>query len=123
TTALEQMQLEVVTVQADSERPAGQVVSTSPDAGTSVRVGTTVQMTVSRGNQFTVPDLSGKTPDQAQAALVSAGWDPNTINITERKVPLGNRNDGRVMSQRPAAGTKLRKGESVSVVVGKESLF
>ncbi|MGO3325683.1 Stk1 family PASTA domain-containing Ser/Thr kinase [Gordonia sp. (in: high G+C Gram-positive bacteria)] len=123
TTALEQMQLEVVTVQADSELPEGQVVSTSPDAGTSVRVGTTVQVVVSRGNQFTVPDLRGKTPDQAQAALVSAGWDPNTINITERKVPLGNRDDGRVMSQRPAAGSKLRKSESVSVVVGKESLF
>ncbi|WP_308191935.1 Stk1 family PASTA domain-containing Ser/Thr kinase [Gordonia liuliyuniae] len=123
TTALEQMDLDVVTVQADSDLPEGQVVSTSPDAGTSVRVGSTVQVMVSRGNQFTVPDLRGKTPDQAQDALVRAGWDPNTINITERKVPLGSRDDGKVMSQRPSAGSKLRKNESVSVVVGKEALF
>ncbi|WOC12199.1 Stk1 family PASTA domain-containing Ser/Thr kinase [Gordonia sp. MP11Mi] len=122
-TALEQMALDVVTVQADSDLPEGQVVSTSPNAGTSVRVGSTVQVTISRGNQFTIPDLHGKTPDQAQDALVKAGWDPNTINITERKVRLGSRDDGRVISQRPSPGSKLRKNESVSVVVGKEALF
>ncbi|MFC3242596.1 Stk1 family PASTA domain-containing Ser/Thr kinase [Gordonia humi] len=123
TTALRQLGLEVVTVRADSDLPEGQVVNSSPDGGTSVRVGSTVQVMISRGNQFTVPDLKGKSTRQAQDALVEAGWDPNTLTIRERKVPLGSRDDARVISQTPPPGSKLRKNESVTVVVGKASLF
>ncbi|MEJ9078212.1 Stk1 family PASTA domain-containing Ser/Thr kinase [Gordonia malaquae] len=122
-TALTQMKLEPVFVPADSELPAGQVVNTSPGEGTSVRVGSTVQVMISRGNMFVVPDLRGKTPEEAQAALTQAGWDDTTLTITERKVPLASPNDGKVMSQRPAANDTLKKSDSVSVVVGKGSLF
>ncbi|GEE00573.1 serine/threonine-protein kinase PknB [Gordonia spumicola] len=123
TATLEGMGLDVVSVQADSELPAGQVVNTSPGVGESVRVGSTVQLMVSRGNMFVVPDLRGMTPDEAQAALVQAGWGDTTLNSNDRKVPLGSSNDGKVVSQRPAPGDTLKKSDSVSIVVGRASIF
>lgn len=120
---LEQMGLDMVAVQGDSERPAGQVVSSSPGAGETVEAGSVVQVTVSRGNQFVVPDLRGKTPDQARAALKSAGWEDNTLTTTQRAVGLNSPLDGKVVSQSPAAGSRMKKDESVSVVIGRSSLI
>lgn len=120
---LEQMGLDMVAVQGDSERPAGQVVSSSPGAGETVEAGSVVQVTISRGNQFVVPDLRGKTPDQARAALKSAGWEDNTLTTTQRAVGLNSPLDGKVVSQSPAAGSRMKKDESVSVVIGRSSLI
>ncbi|WP_454164158.1 Stk1 family PASTA domain-containing Ser/Thr kinase [Gordonia iterans] len=120
---LEQMGLDMVAVQGDSERPAGQVVSSSPGAGETVEAGSVVQVTISRGNQFVVPDLRGKTPDQARAALKSAGWEDNTLTTTQRAVGLNSPLEGKVVSQSPAAGSRMKKDESVSVVIGRSSLI
>ncbi|WP_132992655.1 Stk1 family PASTA domain-containing Ser/Thr kinase [Gordonia zhaorongruii] len=122
-TALEQMDLDVTTVSADSSEPQGRVLSASPDSGQSVEVGSTVQLVVSRGNEFSMPDLKGKTPKEAQDALSEAGWNSNTLNVTDRKVPIASPNDGKIMSQRPASGSTMQKDDSVTVVVGKASLF
>ncbi|GAA3948731.1 Stk1 family PASTA domain-containing Ser/Thr kinase [Gordonia caeni] len=122
-TTLEQMGLEIAVVQGDSERPAGQVVSTSPSSGETVTVGSVVQVTISRGNQFVVPDLKGKTVDQAKDALTSAGWEDSTLTTTQRSVGLNSPNDGKVMSQSPAAGSRAKKDGAISVVVGRSSLL
>ena len=122
-TTLEQMGLEMVAVAGDSERPAGQVVSSSPNTGQTVNVGSVVQVTISRGNQFVVPDLRGKTVEQAKSALTAAGWRDGTLTATQRPVGLGSANDGKVISQSPAAGTPMKKEDSVSVVIGRSSLL
>lgn len=119
---VEQLNLRLVSVPGDSDLPTGQIISSSPDAGTVVEQGSTVQVTVSRGNMMVVPDLRGQTPQQAGARLRDAGWD-STLNQTTRGVPLGSPDDGKVLSQQPASGTKIRKDESVSIVVGQLSLL
>ncbi|MFT3716491.1 MAG: Stk1 family PASTA domain-containing Ser/Thr kinase [Gordonia sp. (in: high G+C Gram-positive bacteria)] len=120
-TTLAQMGLEPTSVQGDSERPAGQVVSTSPSAGVTVKAGSVVQMTISRGNQFVVPDLKGKTMDEARSALEAAGWDA-TLDAGSKGVPIGSPNNGKIISQDPPPGSRLRRSDPVSVVIGKSSL-
>ena len=53
--------------------PAGEVVATDPDPGSRVLGEGTVTLTVSLGKErYDVPDLAGKTEDQAQDALAEA---------------------------------------------------
>ncbi|MXP21366.1 Stk1 family PASTA domain-containing Ser/Thr kinase [Gordonia sp. HNM0687] len=122
-TVLEQVGLEVVSVSGDSELPAGQVVSSSPSAGATVEQGATVQIVVSRGNMFVMPNLRGQTVQQARARLVDAGWGGGTLNQTTRNVPITSPDNDKVLSQTPAPGSRVRKGGTVSVVVGQASLL
>ncbi|MET3806423.1 beta-lactam-binding protein with PASTA domain [Nakamurella sp. UYEF19] len=59
----------------DSTRPAGEVIALADIApGAWVQAGTPIRMQVSKNNLFTVPDVSGLTPTQAEQALNAAGW-------------------------------------------------
>ncbi|MBP9003809.1 MAG: PASTA domain-containing protein, partial [Candidatus Hydrogenedentes bacterium] len=53
--------------------PAGQVISTAPQAGAQVTPGTVVQLTVSSGPCTVVPDVTGQDQAAAQAAIQGAG--------------------------------------------------
>lgn len=121
-TALEQMGLEMKAVRGDSERPAGRVVSTSPAAGETVDVGSVVEVVISRGNQFVVPNLRGQTVAQARAALTAAGWEDSTVNVRQRPVGLATPDIGKVIEQSPQAGAKLAKDGAVELVVGRAGL-
>ena len=70
-TALKGADLEARTRETYStEVPAGHVISASPASGSSVKRGSAVTLLVSRGVQtFPVPDVTGRTPDEARAAL------------------------------------------------------
>ncbi|NED63950.1 PASTA domain-containing protein, partial [Streptomyces sp. SID10244] len=122
-TVLEQVNLKVVSVAGDSELPAGQVVSSSPSAGTTVEQGSTVQIVVSRGNMFVMPNLRGQTPAQARQSLAAAGWEDTTLTRSTRNVPITSSDDGKVVGQEPDAGARVRKNGSVSIVVGQGSLL
>lgn len=122
-TNLDQLKLEVAVVAADSELPEGTVISTSPNSGEEVDEGSIVQITVSRGNMFTMPDLRGQTAAQAQSALVAAGWERSTLTTVPRNVPLGSPDDDKILDQTPAAGGLVRKDGSVSITVGRASLL
>lgn len=120
---LKQQNLEMEAVPGDSEIEAGKVVSASPGVGSTVTEGTTVQVTISRGNMYVAPNLRGQTPTQARASLRRAGWTDGTLTQTTRNVPLGSADDGKVLSQAPAAGSRSMKTDSVSIVVGRASLL
>ncbi|SIR98806.1 Stk1 family PASTA domain-containing Ser/Thr kinase [Williamsia sterculiae] len=121
---LDDFGLKVGTVsQVDSEQSAGTVLSQSPTSGTQVDDGTSVDITVSRGNIFRVPDLTGKTSAQARTALTGAGWKNTTLTETKRNVPLGSPDDNRVLSQSPAAGSAVRNDTTITIVVGRASLL
>ncbi len=122
-TILRQIGLEMVSVAGDSELPQGQIVSSSPGRGVTVEQGSTVQVTVSRGNMFTVPNLRGQTAAQAQDTLTAAGWSSTTLTKTTRNVPIGSPDDGKVISQDPVAGSTLRKNGSISIVIAQVSLL
>lgn len=93
---------------------SGSVVSTDPPAGTKADAGTKVNLSVSKGkDQIEVPDLSGMTSDQAKQALTKAGL--------TAKAGTSQHSDtvdkDKVMSQDPAAGTKVDKNSTVTYII------
>jgi eukaryotic-like serine/threonine-protein kinase len=97
-------------------QPEGTVVSQDPSAG-KVRKGSTVTLTVSKGNQIQMPDVRNLTPEEAQATLEGAGWN-GTLTTTETSTtdPTAI---GRVISSSPSAGGALRKDQTVVIKVGQ----
>ncbi|HMT04384.1 MAG: PASTA domain-containing protein [Solirubrobacterales bacterium] len=100
-----------------SSRPAGEVLTQSPDAGSSVDPGTTVTLTVSSGPEETtvsVPSLVGLSQSDAQSQLASAGLVPSIQTESTSIQPQ----DGRVIAQSPDPGTEVADGSTVVLTVG-----
>ena len=96
-------------------KPQGQVISTSPKAGTSVKRATAVDLVTSKGRQpIVLTDWTGKPADQAVKALTDAKL---TVDATKSDwsdtVPKGS-----VKSQSPTTGTLFQK-DRVTLVVSK----
>ncbi|MDL9936643.1 Stk1 family PASTA domain-containing Ser/Thr kinase [Gordonia sp. ABSL1-1] len=120
---LDQIKLKVSTTAVDSDLPAGQVVRSTPTDGAQAEEGSTVELAISRGNMFVMPNLRGLTPAQAATELESAGWQRSTLTRTTRNVGLGSPDDGKVIGQQPSAGSKVRKNGSITIVVGQTSIL
>jgi beta-lactam-binding protein with PASTA domain/tRNA A-37 threonylcarbamoyl transferase component Bud32 len=102
--------------QRDSDEPEGQVIAQDPAAGSTVKKHTTVTVVVSTGaGSAIVPNVVGESKDQARADLKDAGL---SVRIVKRMTSDPNE-DGQVLDQSPVAGTRLRRGEFVTVFVGK----
>jgi serine/threonine-protein kinase len=84
------------------------VVGTNPAVGTAAPRGSSVQIVVSKGPQLvTIPDLKGKTLEAAQAQLVAAGLDVDTVGYLPGRL---------VRDQTPAANQQVKKGTKVTLV-------
>jgi eukaryotic-like serine/threonine-protein kinase len=96
----------------------GLVIATEPVAGTRLPVGSAVTVLVSSGPAPTrVPDTIGQTRAAAEAALVTAGLAVGAITqqVSASQTPET------VLSQSPTAGSTLRPGGKVNLVVAKAS--
>jgi serine/threonine-protein kinase len=104
-----------VTEAFDEKVPAGQIVSSNPKEGTSLKRGAAVSIVVSKGRQpIEVVDYTGKPAAEAVDALTEAGLEVDaTKQEFSETVPKG-----RVISQSPAGGN-LFKGDQVTLVVSK----
>ncbi|WP_239455302.1 Stk1 family PASTA domain-containing Ser/Thr kinase [Nocardioides gilvus] len=114
--ALEELKLEYGRkVEKWSETvPEGQVISTNPKAGTTVRPGTAVNVTLSKGREpVEVTDFTGKKADRAQARLEKAGLVVARDEVFDDEVA-----EGIVISQSPTEGT-LFKEDTVTLKVSK----
>lgn len=99
----------------DDNAPLGSVAATSPKAGTIAKPGTAVEIIVSKGPKpVPVPDVEGKRATNAKAQLTEAGLKVDTRQRFSEKVK-----DGVVISVRPAAGTVVDSGSTVTMVVSK----
>jgi serine/threonine-protein kinase len=97
--------------------PNGRVIRTIPPAGQRVQKGTEVTMVVSSGAEpVAVPNVEQKTESQARDELQAAGF---LQRVVYQDVPFGSEQAGRVISQSPAPGTPLPRGETVTLTVGK----
>lgn len=97
---------------------SGRVYKQDPAAGSEVQRDGEVTYWVSTGRpQVAVPDLSGMTQADAQAALADAGLVLGTVS-TESSTSV---TAGLVIRQDPAAGTKVADGAAVSIVVSSGS--
>ena len=96
-----------------TEVQPGQVLKQSIAAGTTVKEGESVAFTLAVApSQVDVPDVVGKTRDEAKKAIEGAGLAFDYSSAHDDNVA-----EGKVISQSAAAGTKLQKGTAVSVVV------
>ena len=95
--------------------PAGRVISTNPKAGTSIHSGNGVVLVVSKGPRpVDVPNVSGKTYDEAVSLLDAVSLHARRINVFSDSVPAG-----RVVSTTPTAGSTAHVGDTVTVNVSK----
>jgi eukaryotic-like serine/threonine-protein kinase len=101
--------------EAESEEPEGEVISQDPSAGTELRLGSTVTITVSTGiEQVVVPDVVGIGAGDAERQLRAEGLVP-----VRREMEVAEPSqDGQVIDQRPAAGVEVEEGREVVIVVG-----
>ncbi|MGC5016108.1 protein kinase domain-containing protein [Streptosporangium sp. DT93] len=95
-----------------SDRPAGQVLETSPAAGIAIPRKGRVDLKVSAGTQ--VPTLTGLARREAQAALVRAGLVAGGVSRRCSRQPAG-----RVLASTPGAGARVSPGSAVSLVVSR----
>jgi serine/threonine-protein kinase len=91
-----------------------QVIRTVPGAGELVQPGESITVVVSDG--IKVPDLAGKTREQAAQLLQQAGLNPS-FQEQDGQPP------NMVVSQNPPANTGVNKGDTVTVVVNKPKCF
>ncbi|HUQ60685.1 Stk1 family PASTA domain-containing Ser/Thr kinase [Lentzea sp.] len=96
------------------------VIGTNPPEGSQVDKGSSVTISVGAPpGEGTVPDLVGKTPQEAQAILDK---DPNGFKLTQTAdaVEVDDASKvGKVAGQNPASGLKLKKGASISIQLGR----
>jgi serine/threonine-protein kinase len=116
---LEAQELVVQRQDVDSSKPQNEVVAQDPKANTEVNKGTTVTLQVSKGNQLTMPDITGLTVDQAKAKLQSLGWNGD---IKETPVPADKPNEvGKIVEQEIASGQPISSNQTINVMVAAQT--
>lgn len=85
----------------------------------------TVQVVVSNGALFTMPDISGMSPDDAVAALRAAGWRGTAAQLqqSQRQRTASIIDQGKIAAQNPATGQQVRRDATVQVTVYEFSLL
>lgn len=97
-----------------SNQPSGTVLRTNPKAGAAVWPGSSIDLIIAkRSDQVRVPNVVGM--DRASAARVLRDQGLLVGSVTEVVVP--NQPAGRVLRTDPAAGTAVRPGSAVNLVV------
>jgi beta-lactam-binding protein with PASTA domain/tRNA A-37 threonylcarbamoyl transferase component Bud32 len=94
----------------------GRVISVSPPEGQKVDKGSSVTLVVSSGKpQAEVPDVVGKSFDEAQSDLQAAGF-----KVTRTDKESTDKDPGTVLSQNPKSGARIDTGSTIALTVAKE---
>ena len=100
--------------EASNDVEQGRVIGTEPGAGQQAPANATITLVVSSGQgQVGVPDVVGRTEDNARALL--QGFD---VQTTDENTNDPNQ-DGRVLSQNPPANSQVDQGSTVTLVIGR----
>ncbi len=106
----------VISTPLDSPKTAGAVVGTNPPAAQSVPKDTVVQLQVSKGNQFLMPDLTGMYWTDAEPQLRALGW--TGILVKGADVPGGDQARNRVVYQSPSAAAGVNRDANITLKFG-----
>jgi len=101
----------------DSPRPAGEVIGTNPPKGQTVPVDSVIELQVSKGNQFFMPDLSGMFWTDAEPRLRALGW----TGVLDKgpDVDAGGSQHNRVVYQNPPAGVGVNRDGIITLKFGQ----
>ena len=95
---------------------SGSVISCKPPTGTAIPIGQAVTAVISRGvEQKTVPDVVGRTEQEARTAITGAGLTVGAV--TNDYSPTVE--SGKVISSDPKAGQSINHSSAVALVVSK----
>jgi serine/threonine-protein kinase len=96
-----------------SDRPPNEVIKQDPAPSEKADLGSTVTLTVSQGPEpVLVPDVTGKTEEEANQALVAAGLLVNRVAVEDDTVE-----EGRIVSQDPAGGQEVPPNTQITINV------
>lgn len=84
--------------------PAGTVIATDPKVGTEVAKGSQITLIVSKGKQASMPNLDGKSVDEAKQQLIDLGYSESKITINYK---TDDKDKDTVIGQNPAQGTAI----------------
>lgn len=113
------LDVEVTTVTSDTVTE-GYVISTVPEAGSSLNAGDKVYLTVSGGPEIKyvpMPNLVGKTSSEAQSALESVNLTVGTINSVDSAAP-----ENEVVFQSIDAGSEVAEHTKINFNISNGSL-
>ncbi|MGD1366310.1 Stk1 family PASTA domain-containing Ser/Thr kinase [Mycobacterium seoulense] len=107
----------ITQTQVDSTRPAGEVIGTNPPKGQTVPVDSVIEVQVSKGNQFVMPDLSGMFWADAEPRLRALGW----TGVLDKgpDVDAGGSQSHRAVYQNPPAGTGCNRDGIITLKFGQ----
>ncbi|WP_447005005.1 Stk1 family PASTA domain-containing Ser/Thr kinase [Saccharothrix isguenensis] len=116
-TTLEGNGFKVQTKEVDSVEDLNEVVAQNPGPGRAEK-NTLVTLSVSKNNQFKMPDLRGLTENQARTKLAQAGWTGNDLVVSE-KVPVSDlTQDKKIQDQEIKTDTPVGKNARINVMIG-----
>jgi beta-lactam-binding protein with PASTA domain len=93
--------------------PAGLVVGQNPVGGTTVLVGTAVDLTVSLGQPVTVPDVVGQTKLDANSVLTGAGLEIGAVTYEFNDVIAA----AVIITQNPIGGSAVPAGSEIDLAI------
>jgi serine/threonine-protein kinase len=104
-----------VTQGSSTTQAAGTVLSQTPAHGSTAHTGDKVDLVVAQAsNEVAVPNVVGKSEALASAKLGEVGLTPKPVSTTTTEPARV----GMVLGQSPAAGTRSRKGSTVTIKIG-----
>ncbi|WP_406167242.1 Stk1 family PASTA domain-containing Ser/Thr kinase [Streptomyces canus] len=111
----EGLQPGMVTREFSDEVPKGFVISTDPENGTTLRAGSAIALTVSKGAPVDVPDVTGEDLADARADLTEAGL---KVKIATTRVN-SEYDAGQVAKQTPVGDSQAADGDTVTLTISK----
>jgi serine/threonine-protein kinase len=118
TLTADKYQFKVETQQKVSGEDPGTVLEQNPKLGAQVQKGTVITLTVAKAEaKSTVPDVSGKSCDDAKAQMTQNNLVGNCTEVDTNDSNLV----GKVVSTDPAIGTQVTKNSTVNIQIGKSS--
>ncbi|MFD7130981.1 Stk1 family PASTA domain-containing Ser/Thr kinase [Streptomyces sp. NPDC059894] len=111
-------QLVVETKEEVSSEEAGTVIGQDPELGKEVEKGSTITLTIAKAEEkATVPDVSGKTCDEAKAQM-----EANNLVGSCTEVDTQDQNQvGKVIQTTPSANSQADKGSTVQIQIGRST--
>ncbi|MEU0677910.1 Stk1 family PASTA domain-containing Ser/Thr kinase [Streptomyces sp. NPDC006172] len=111
-------QFVVKTKEEISTEEPGTVLTQNPDLGAEVEKGTTITLTIAKAeDKATVPDVVGASCEAAKAQIAQNNLVGNCVDVDTQDP----NQVGKVIQTDPQANSKLSKGSTVQIQVGKST--